>query len=183
MTDIDSAAAPLPPRRASPAFLWRHPAHWIALGFGSGLSPWAPGTVGTLWAWLAFLVLQRWFGDVQWALAIGGGCLVGLWACTVTARHLRTADPSAVVWDEVIAFWLVLWLLWPAGFSQQLAAFALFRLFDAWKPGPVRWADRLVPHGAGGRISWRHGFGILFDDIVAAGLTLFVIALWQRVLA
>jgi len=97
------------------------------------------------------------------------------WACTMTARHLRTPDPSAIVIDEVVAFWLVLWLLLPAGFWAQAVAFALFRFFDAIKPGPVGWADRLL-HGRGG---WAGGFGILLDDLVAAFCTLLVIALWR----
>ncbi len=158
----------------------RHPAHWVALGFGSGLSPRAPGTVGTLWAWLSFLVLQRWMGDPQWLLVWPMALLVGLWACTRTAQHLGVADPGAVVWDEVLAFWLVLWLLLPAGFWTQLAAFALFRYFDAAKPGPVGWADRLFKLQPGQAIGWRQGWGIIFDDLVAAGCTLLVIALAIR---
>jgi phosphatidylglycerophosphatase A len=167
------------PRRATARFMLRHPARWIALGFGSGLSPWAPGTVGTLWAWVSFLVLQRWLGDAGWAVTIGGGLLVGWWACTLTARHLNVADPGAVVWDEVLAFWLVLWLVMPTGFWGQLGAFALFRLFDAVKPGPVAWADGLFKARAGEPIGWAQGFGILFDDLVAALCTLLVIALWR----
>jgi phosphatidylglycerophosphatase A len=167
-------------RRPGAGFLLRHPAHWIALGFGSGLAPRAPGTVGTLWAWIAFLVLDVWLGPAQWAIAIVGALVVGLWACTLTARHLGTADPSAVVWDEVVAFWIVLWLLMPASWLTQLSAFVLFRYLDAVKPGPVGWADRLFVHRLGEPIGWRHGFGILFDDLVAAGCTLFVIALGVR---
>jgi phosphatidylglycerophosphatase A len=155
----------------------RHPAHWIGLGFGSGLSPRAPGTVGTLWAWAAYLVFSLWLDPVAWAWVIGGSLGIGLWACTVTAQHLRTADPGAIVWDEVVAFWIVLWLLMPAGFWAQVAAFALFRYFDAAKPGPVGWADRLFKLRPGQAIGWGQGFGILFDDLVAAGCTLLVIAL------
>jgi phosphatidylglycerophosphatase A len=158
------------------AFLLRHPAHWVALGFGSGLSPRAPGTVGTLWAWIAFIVLDHWLGDVGWATLLLAGSAVGLWACTVTAQHMGVADPGAIVWDEVLAFWLVLWLLSPAGLAAQAAAFALFRFFDAAKPGPVGWADRLFKLEQGVAIGWRQGLGILFDDVVAAFCTLFVIA-------
>lgn len=169
----------LAPRRATAGFMLRHPAHWIALGFGSGLAPKAPGTVGTLWAWAAFLVLDLWLSDAQWGWLIGGGALVGWWACTVTARHLRTPDPGAIVWDEVLAFWAVLWLVMPAGFWGQAVAFALFRFFDAAKPGPVRWADGLFKGERGRPVGWAQGFGILFDDFVAAGCTLLVIALWR----
>ena len=162
-----------PPQRPNGRFMRAHPAHWIAMGFGSGLSPVAPGTVGTLWAWLAWAVLGLWLTPPQlgWLLAVS--LPVAWWACTVTARHLAMADPGAIVADEIVAFWLVLWLLLPAGFWAQLIAFALFRFFDAVKPGPVGWADRLF-HDARG---WRGGFGIVLDDLVAAGCTLLVIAL------
>ena len=163
--------------RVPAGFLWRHPAHAIALGFGSGLAPWAPGTVGTLWGWLSFALLDRWLGDIGWALLLALALGGGVWACTATARHLGIADPGAIVWDEVVAFWIVLWLLTPASLWDQVFAFALFRWFDAAKPGPVGWADRLCKLQPGQAIGWRQGFGILFDDLVAAGCTLLVIAL------
>jgi phosphatidylglycerophosphatase A len=87
---------------------------------------------------------------------------------------MRVLDPGNIVWDEVIAFWIVLWLVMPAGFWAQLVAFLLFRFFDAVKPGPVAWADNRF-HGFG----WRGGFGIIFDDLVAAFCTLLVIAAWR----
>lgn len=177
LTSSFPASAPEAAARLRPslAFMRRHPAHWIALGFGSGLSPVAPGTVGTLWGWLSFLLLDRWLGDAQWALLLAAGLGAGWWACTLTARHLRDPDPSAIVWDEILCFWAVLWVATPAEggvFWSQLWAFVLFRFFDAAKPGPIGWADR---HFKGG--GWRGGFGILADDIVAAGCTLLVIAL------
>lgn len=153
------------------AFMVRHPARLIALGFGAGLAPRAPGTVGTLWAWAAFLLTERWFGAQPWGWLILIATLVGVWACTRCARDMGVADPGSIVWDEVLAFWLVLWVLTPATPVMQLIAFGLFRYFDAAKPGPVRWADRRFKGGG-----WRGGFGILFDDLVAAGCTLFVIA-------
>ena len=164
------------PKRATPAFMLRHPARWVALGFGSGLSPRAPGTVGTLWGWIAFLVLSNWLGATAWALLIAASLLGGLWACTRTAQHMGVADPGAIVWDEVVAFWIVLWLLMPASALMQFTAFVLFRYLDAVKPGPVGWADRRFKLQAGETIGWRQGFGILFDDLVAAGCTLLFIA-------
>jgi phosphatidylglycerophosphatase A len=155
-------------------FMLSHPAHFFALGLGSGLSRIAPGTAGTLWAWGAFTVLQPHMSDLSWAALIALSLLAGTWACTVTARHMQVQDPGAIVWDEIAAFWLVLWLIMPAGFWGQFAAFTLFRFFDAAKPGPVAWADRSFK-GFG----WRGGFGIMFDDLVAAFCTLLVIALWQ----
>ena len=160
-----------------------HPARWIAFGFGSGLAPWAPGTVGTLWAWAAFLVLDRWLGAAQWGLLLLVASIIGVWACARTAQDLGLADPAAIVWDEVVAFWLVLWLVMPAGWWAQLVAFMLFRFFDAAKPGPVGWADRLFKLQPGQRIGWRQGVGILFDDLVAAGCVLLCIALWRTVWA
>ena len=167
--------------RPSFAFMRSDPAHWIALGFGSGLSGRAPGTVGTLWAWVAFLVLDRWLGAAGWGWLIVGGTLLGIWACTRTAQHLAIADPGAIVWDEVLAFWTVLWVLAPASWWTQLTAFILFRFFDAAKPGPVGWADRRFKLQPGQAIGWRQGFGILFDDFVAALCTLLVMAVWVRI--
>lgn len=172
-----SSSSPPPsaaPRRATAAFMLSHPAHCIALGFGAGLSRVAPGTVGTLWAWLAFLALHQWLNPLQMGILIAASTVVGWWACTVAARNLGIADPGNIVWDEVVAFWLVLWLAMPMGWWGQLAAFALFRFFDAAKPGPVAWADSLFK-GFG----WRGGWGILWDDFVAAFCTLLVIALWR----
>ena len=169
-------------RRPSVKFLLAHPAHFVALGFGSGLSPMAPGTAGTLWAWLSFLALQRWLSpsDIGWLIAVS--IPLGWWVCTLTARHMRVLDPGSIVWDEIVAFWAVLWLINPAGLLGQAIAFALFRYFDAAKPGPVGWADRLS-HGvdpATNRSAWSiAGFGIMFDDLVAAGCTVLVIALWR----
>lgn len=164
---------PHPPWLA-PRFMWSHPAHALAMGFGAGLSPRAPGTVGTLWAWAAYGWLSLWLTQGQLGWLIAASLPLGWWACTVTADHLNVHDPSAIVWDEIVAFWLVLWLWTPAGWWAQTAAFALFRAFDALKPGPVGWADRHF-HGPG----WRGGFGILFDDLVAAFCTLLVLSLWM----
>lgn len=175
MLDVPSVAAVLPPGRPSARFMLSHPAHLVALGFGSGLSPVAPGTMGTLWAWLAYLVLQSWFDAQAIGWLIAAAIPLGLWACTVTARNLRLADPVHIVWDEIVCFWIILWLVMPAGWGDQLAAFLLFRFFDAVKPGPIAWADR---HFKG--FGWRGGFGILADDLAAAFATLLVIALWRH---
>ncbi len=183
------ALDPLLPARALPiarptfGFLFAHPAHAIALGLGAGLARKAPGTSGTLWAWVAFLLLQH-FGLTQahWAALIGASALLGWWACSVTARDMQVLDPGSIVWDEVVAFWIVLWLAMPMGFWGQLAAFGLFRYFDAAKPGPVAWADALFHHvdPSIDRLAWhKAGFGIMLDDLVAAACTLLVIAVWR----
>ena len=155
-------------------FMWSHPAHVLAMGFGSGLSPKAPGTVGTLWAWASFDLMTLFMSATDIGLLIALSLPVGWWACTVTAQHMQVQDPSAIVWDEIVAFWLILWLWMPVGLWGQFIAFVLFRFFDAVKPGPVGWADRHF-HGLG----WRGGWGIMFDDLVAAFCTLLCISLWQ----
>jgi phosphatidylglycerophosphatase A len=184
MSAESSAAAPgaQAPRRATARFMLGHPARWIALGFGSGLSPRAPGTVGTLWGWASFLVADAWLSQAQWGWVIALSLALGWWACTRCAQHLGQADPGAIVWDEVVAFWIVLWLVMPIGFVGQAVAFLLFRFFDAVKPGPVGWADRHYKLRPGQAIGAAQGWGILFDDLVAALCTLLVIALWRRLL-
>jgi phosphatidylglycerophosphatase A len=186
----DSVARPRPDALAATgpivpnwAFLRAHPAHAIALGFGAGLSRMAPGTAGTLWAWAAFLILQH-LGvtEAGWGYVIAASLPLGWWACTVTARHMQVQDPGSIVWDEVVAFWIVLWLVMPAGFWSQLAAFALFRYFDAAKPGPVGWADRLFHDADPSRdaYAWpKAGLGIMLDDLAAAACTLLAIAIWR----
>jgi phosphatidylglycerophosphatase A len=160
--------------RPTAQFMLAHPARPIALGFGSGLSPVAPGTAGTLFAWLTYVLWVQRLSTLEIGALIALSLAVGWWACTRTADHMRVLDPGNIVWDEIVAFWIVLWLAMPAGFWGQLLAFALFRLFDAAKPGPVGWADRLF-HGFG----WRGGLGIMLDDLVAAFCTLLVIAAWR----
>jgi phosphatidylglycerophosphatase A len=162
------------PIKPTAAFMLGHPAHAIALGLGSGLAPKAPGTVGSLWGWLSWLVLQHHLSWPQQAMLIASSLLVGWWACTVTARHMGVSDPGAIVFDEIVAMWLIFFLVMPTNFWGQLTAFALFRFFDAAKPGPVAWADQRFK-GFGRR----GGFGIIFDDLVAAFCTLLVLALWR----
>ena len=160
-------------RRPTASFMLAHPAHFVAMGAGSGLAPVAPGTVGTLWAWLTFLLLDLFLSPAALGLVIAAALLLGWWACTVTAQNMGVADSGHIVWDEVVAFWIVLWLVLPAGLGMQIAAFALFRFFDAVKWGPVAWADR---HFKG--LGPRGGFGILLDDLLAAFCTLLVLAAW-----
>lgn len=159
--------------RPSAGFMLSHPSHLIAQGFGSGLSPVMPGTLGTLYAWLSYHVMMlRWpevFTAGMWLWVIGAGFALGVWACGRTGRDLGAADHGSMVWDEVIAFWLVLVVLAPADFSTQLWAFVWFRLFDMVKPPPIHFADR----------RYKGGFGVMFDDLIAAFYTLLVFALWR----
>ena len=159
-----------------------NPLRLIALGFGSGLSPIAPGTAGTLFGWAAWLAIDLAFAPSRgaWAAVIVVGLVLGWWACTHTARALAICDPGAVVWDEVIAFWIILWFVMPIGLVGQASAFGLFRLFDAIKRGPVGWADNCFKPEPGFQPGWAQGFGIIFDDLVAAAcsLAVFVAGQW-----
>lgn len=150
-----------------------HPAHFIAQGFGSGLSPVMPGTAGTLLGWLLFVVMsQRWpqfFTELHWAAIIVLGFVVGVYACEKTGRALRSRDDGSMVWDEIIAMWLVLLLIMPADFTTQCWAFFWFRLFDMVKPPPIAYFDRHI----------KGGFGVMWDDIVAAFYTLLLFAVWR----
>ncbi len=184
MSDPDLHPPQMPPEmpfpaplRANARFMRTHPAHWLSLGFGSGLSPVAPGTAGTLWAWAAYALLDTWLNPLEMGVLILLTTLLGWWACTFTAKRLQMPDPSNIVVDEVAAFWLILWLIAPADFWQQLVAFVLFRFFDAVKPGPVGWADRRF-HDSG--FGWKGGFGIMLDDFVAAFCTLLCLAAWRH---
>ena len=174
-------AAPTAARRATWRFMGLHPLRLLALGFGSGLSPVAPGTAGTLAGWALYLLVDRLAAPSHagWGALIVAGFLVGWWACTHTARAMATADPSAVVWDEIIAFWIILAVAMPVGWVGQLALFGLFRLFDAVKRGPVGWADACFKPKPGALPGWPQGFGIIFDDLVAA---LCVLVVWAVLL-
>ena len=148
--------------------LFAHPAHFIALGFGSGLSRWAPGTAGTLAAWLLFPLLSGNFSEAGFLVFLAAAFILGIFAVGRTGRALGVVDHGAIVWDEIVPFWLVL-LMTPAGFLWQLAAFIWFRFFDIVKPQPARWIDGHM----------KTGFGVMLDDLVAAGYALLVLALFK----
>jgi phosphatidylglycerophosphatase A len=153
--------------RPTAEFMRSHPAHLLSLGFGTGLSRLMPGTVGTVFGWISFLVLNQYLTSAGWIALIIVGFVVGIWATDFTARRLGVSDPGAINWDEIVAFWLVMLFVTPATWSGQLFAFIVFRLFDMVKPPPIRWFDR----------NCKGGLGIMIDDIVAAFMTLLVIAL------
>ncbi|AXV73074.1 phosphatidylglycerophosphatase A [Ralstonia solanacearum] len=161
-------------RRPTARFMFGHPARILALGFGSGLSPVMPGTMGTLYAWLVYAVLSRWIAGPGWLLIAAIGFVIGIGACARTARDLGVADHGAMVWDEMVAFWLVLAFVTPTTLGGQFAAFLWFRFFDMVKPAPIRYYDRALK-GFG----LRGGYGVMVDDILAAFYTLLVFALWR----
>jgi phosphatidylglycerophosphatase A len=158
--------------RPSASFAFSHPAHAIALGFGAGLAPRAPGTAGSLAGWALGALLLASVGPYALLAAALPLFLLGVWACGVTGRHLGVPDHGAMVWDEVVAFLAVLALV-PREAAWQTAAFVLFRAFDIAKPPPIRAFER----------RWKGGFGVMFDDLLAAAYTLVVLALARRILA
>jgi len=154
--------------RPRAAFAFSHPAHAVALGFGAGLAPIAPGTAGTLLAWPLGWVLGA-AHPVAMLLTVVFLFAIGVWACELTGRHLGIPDHGSMVWDEVVAFLLILAIV-PRELAWQAAAFVVFRFFDIAKPPPIRHFERRY-HG---------GFGVMFDDIVAAAYTLVVLAALKR---
>jgi phosphatidylglycerophosphatase A len=157
-------------RRPTPGFVLSHPAHFIAFGFGSGLAPIGPGTVGTALGFFLYYGLASVLPDRELIVVIGLSIAIGVWACGVTGRHLGVHDHGGMVWDEIAAIMLVLFFV-PAQTTWQVAAFVLFRFFDIVKPPPIRSLDRGI----------RNGFGVMLDDIVAAFYTLLCLAAWQRI--
>jgi len=147
-------------------FLLAHPYHFVALGFGAGLAPVAPGTFGTLLALPIFWLLAPRLDPTAFLIVIGFMFLAGVWVCDRTGRDLGVPDHQAMVWDEVVAFLLVLFFT-PPSLVWLALAFLLFRLFDVLKPGPIRYIE----------LRFRGGFGVMIDDLVAAFITLICLAL------
>lgn len=145
---------------------------FLGLGFGSGLSPVAPGTAGTLVAIPLYLIVAL-SGTAAFMVTLILVCVSGAWICAATARQLGTHDHGAIVWDE-IAGYLVTMALVPLSFLNVVLGFILFRLFDILKPWPISWCDRHV-HG---------GVGIMLDDILAgtaAAVCLALINQWNPI--
>ena len=132
------------------------PAGWLACGFGSGLAPVAQGTFGSLAAILPWLLLRQLSLPVN-LLVIAIGFAIGVWVCDVAGRALGVDDHRSLVWDEFIGQWIALLPALLAPWWAVIAGFALFRLFDVWKPWPIRWLDRHL----------KGGMGVMVDDVVA----------------
>lgn len=136
--------------------VWQDPIYFIAFGFGSGLMPLAPGTWGTLAAIPVYLLiagLAPWFYLSFTLIAF----LLGVWVCDKVSRELGVHDYSGIVWDEVVGFLLTMTVV-PVGLVWIVIGFILFRIFDIWKPQPIRTIDRYV----------RGGLGVMLDDVLAA---------------
>jgi phosphatidylglycerophosphatase A len=164
-------ASPSTASRAAPrfGFAFSHPAHFISLGFGAGLARHAPGTFGTLLAFPLWWLIGPAYSPPIQAAIVALLFAVGIWACEVTGRNLGAADHGAMCWDEAVAFLLVL-MIAPGGWRWQLAALLVFRAFDIVKPPPIRDLEARL----------KGGFGVMFDDLLAAGYTLLVLALAKR---
>lgn len=158
--------------RPTAKFVFDHPAHLLALGFGTGIAPIAPGTVGTLLGFPLYWLLAKWFTAFEMLAVTLGLFLAGIWACGKTGRDLGIADHSSMNWDEIVAIILVLAIA-PPGIGWQVFAFFAFRFFDIVKPPPIRHLDRTL----------KGGFGVMFDDIVAAFYTLIAMAIAKHLLA
>ena len=145
--------------------VWKNPVHFLAFGFGSGLSPKAPGTTGTIAAIPFFLLMQPLSLPV-YLLIVAVACLTGFWLCGKTAEDLGVHDHPGIVWDEFCGFWITM-IAAPPGWSWIIIGFILFRIFDVWKPWPIRLLDKKV-HG---------GFGIMIDDVLAGFFSWLIIQL------
>jgi len=143
----------------------RHPVHFLSFGFGAGLSPKAPGTLGTVVGLILFIPLQLLPLPI-YLIVLCAAFGFGVWMCEYTSKALGVHDHGGIVWDEFVGLWIAL-ILVPDGWIWLLAGFGLFRLFDIWKPQPIRALDERV-HG---------GFGIMIDDVIAGVYALIVIQL------
>jgi len=132
-----------------------HPVHLLSYGFGAGLSPKAPGTMGTVVAIPIYWLLYS-AGSWIYLGALAAALLAGIWLCGYTAERLGQDDPKGVVWDEIVGYLLTMVGL-PFGWMWILAGFLLFRVFDILKPWPICWLDRHI----------KGGLGIMLDDVVA----------------
>jgi phosphatidylglycerophosphatase A len=159
------------PSIPSGRFALSHPAHLIALGFGTGIVPFAPGTLGTLLAVPVFYGLRFVLSPVAILVVCALLFILGVWACGRTGRDLGAPDHGSMNWDETVAFLFVLTFT-PFSLGWNGFAFVLFRFFDIVKPPPVGTVDRLV----------KGGLGVMLDDLVAAAYTLVVMALVMRLM-
>lgn len=137
-------------------FLFQHPAYFFGLGFGSGLAKKAPGTFGSLVGLPLFWLIAAFSFPIQLAM-ITALFIIGIYFCDVTGKALGVVDHGGIVWDEIVAMMLVLTFA-PMQWQWWLVAFLLFRLFDIWKPYPIRQCDAKL----------KNGFGVMFDDLLAA---------------
>ena len=133
----------------------RSPILLLAFGFGSGLSPKAPGTMGTLAAIPLWYLLAQ-LSQPAYILVVALCAIVGIFICGSAADKLGVHDHGGIVWDEFVGFWIAMAAL-PVTWTSVILGFVLFRLFDILKPWPISWLDKKVSGG----------FGIMIDDVIA----------------
>lgn len=143
---------------------------FLAFGFGSGLSPFAPGTMGTLVA-IPFIFVLKGLGNPGFWIALVLLFLLGIVLCGHVSRKLGVHDHGGIVWDEMVGYWLAVAFV-PLQWPWLLAGFLLFRFFDILKPWPIRYLDKKI-HG---------GFGIMIDDVLAALFSVVLLAVLQAFL-
>tara|TARA_A100000164_G_scaffold381073_1_gene431089 strand:- start:1367 stop:1909 length:543 start_codon:yes stop_codon:yes gene_type:complete len=160
----------------STSFLISHPSHLIALGFGSGMSKLMPGTVGSLFGWFSFYILSitwpKLFITEVWFMIVIFSFIFGIWICDFTGKEIGVPDHGAIVWDEIVSIWLIMIFIFPSNFSFQFFAFILFRIFDITKPPPIKKIEKL----------FKGGFGVMFDDLIAAFYSLVTLAIFKIIL-
>ena len=142
--------------KLTPRQILSNPLLFLAFGFGSGLAKKAPGTMGTLAAIPVYWLFAQ-TNFITYSILTTVAIVGGIWICGIAAHKLGEHDFGGIVWDEVAGYLITLWLV-PCTWQTIVAGFVLFRLFDIFKPWPMRWLDR---HVAG-------GFGIMIDDVLAA---------------
>lgn len=148
--------------------LLSNPVHFLAFGGGSGLSPWAPGTMGTLVAIPIYFFLSG-LALIPYLIVVSVMFLAGIWLCGQSSQWLGVHDHSGIVWDEIVGY-LVTMIAVPTEFLWIAVGFVLFRIFDIWKPWPIRWLDGHV----------QGGFGIMVDDLIAGIFAAIVLHLLMR---
>lgn len=158
---------PVPGRAALKKIALGSPSGLLAFGFGSGLSPFAPGTMGTVVA-IPFVFALKSLGAPGFWVALLLLFLLGIQLCGHVSRKLGMHDHGGIVWDEMVGYWLSVAFV-PLQWHWLLVAFVLFRFFDIYKPWPIRQLDRKVSGG----------FGIMIDDVVAALFTIIILAILQ----
>ena len=141
-----------------------NPVHFLATGFGSGLFPKIPGTMGTLAAVPLYLLIVTYCATLlPWIILLA--FILGIYLCDKTAKDMGVHDHGSIVWDEFVGFWITMLLVPVVNWQTVFAGFVLFRFFDMLKPWPINWLDKKV-HG---------GFGIMLDDVVAGAMAMLLL--------
>ncbi len=154
--------------KIKPAVIFTDPVHFLAFGFGAGLSPWAPGTAGSVVGLLIYLLLAG-LSDLVFISVVLFLFVVGVWICGRSSKKLGVHDHGGIVWDEIVGILIALFHV-PLSIPWLVTGFLLFRLFDIVKPWPIKWLDKRVDGG----------FGIMIDDVLAGVFAFLILQLLQE---